>query len=121
MGEGRQGPGEGEREVEVVGRFLVFGQPENGVLKREQCPRIDLEGQVEIERTTAAVFGMELDLPHLAERVGLHEMPLIMDMEAMVDRMILEIGHVPGHIDDCHRPISLPVYGRLRYRRSSER
>jgi hypothetical protein len=29
---------------------------------------------------------------------------LVVDVEPMVDRMVLEVGHVPGHIDDCHRP-----------------
>ena len=36
-------------------------------------------------------------------------MTLVVHMETMVDRVILEIGHVSGHIDDCHRKASLPV------------
>jgi myo-inositol-1(or 4)-monophosphatase len=44
-------------------------------------------------------------------------MALIMDMEAMIDRVILQVGNVSGHIDDCHRWLSLPVCGGLRYRR----
>ena len=103
--------------MELVGRLLVLGQPEHGVLEGQQGPRVDLEGQVQVERTTAAVLGVELDLPDLAERVGLDEMALIVHVEAMVDRVILEVGHVSGHIDDCHRWLSLPVRGLLRYRR----
>ena len=44
-------------------------------------------------------------------------MALVVHVEAMVDRVILEVGHVSGHIDDCHRLFSLPVRGLLRYRR----
>jgi fructose-1,6-bisphosphatase/inositol monophosphatase family enzyme len=44
-------------------------------------------------------------------------MALIVHMEAMIDRVILEIGHVSGHIDNSHRKLSLPVPGSLRYRR----
>jgi myo-inositol-1(or 4)-monophosphatase len=44
-------------------------------------------------------------------------MPLVVHMESMVDGMILEIGHVPGHINDCHSWLSLPAVGPLRYRR----
>jgi fructose-1,6-bisphosphatase/inositol monophosphatase family enzyme len=43
--------------------------------------------------------------------------PLVMHVKTMVDRVILEVGHVTGHIDDCHSWISLPGRGSLRYRR----
>jgi myo-inositol-1(or 4)-monophosphatase len=64
---------------------------------------------MEIEGASAAVLGVELDLPHLAERVGLDEMTLVVYVESMVDRVVLQVGHVPGHIDNCHRRASLPV------------
>src|ERR1700730_5709818 len=44
-------------------------------------------------------------------------MAFIMHVESMVDGVILEVGHVSGHIDDCHSWLSLPVAGLLRYRR----
>jgi len=109
VGERGKGPGEGQREVELVGRFLVFGEAEDGVLEGEQGAGVDLQSQMEIEGAAAAVLGMELDLPDLAERVGLHEVTLVVHMETMIDGMILEVGHVSGHIDDCHRKPSLPV------------
>jgi hypothetical protein len=62
---------------------------------------------VQVERTPAAVLGMEVDLPDLAERVGLDEVALVVHVEAVVHRMILEVGHVSGHIDDCHRSVIL--------------
>jgi myo-inositol-1(or 4)-monophosphatase len=120
VGQGRKGPGECQWEVEVVGRLLVLGQPEYRVFEREKRPRIDFEGQVEVEGATAPVFGVELHLPDLAERVGLDEMALVVHMEAMVNRVILEIGHVPGHIDDCHRCLSLLVSSLLRYRQTMD-
>ena len=57
---------------------------------------------MEIERATAAIFGVEFHLPDLAQRVGLNEMPLVVHMESMIDGMVLQIGHVSGHVDDCH-------------------
>jgi fructose-1,6-bisphosphatase/inositol monophosphatase family enzyme len=44
-------------------------------------------------------------------------MPLVVHVEAVINRVILEVGHVSGHIDDCHRRLSLPAFGPLRYRR----
>ena len=108
-GSGRKGPGEGQGEVELVGRILVLGQAEHGILEGEQGPGVDLEGEVEVERAAAAVLGVEFHLPDLAERVGLDEVALVVHVESMVDRMVLEVGHVPGHIDDCHRTTTLPV------------
>lgn len=36
-------------------------------------------------------------------------MTLVVYVESVIDRVVLEVGHVPGHVDDCHRRISLPV------------
>ena len=102
VGQRREGPREGEGEVELVGRVLVLRQSEDGVLEGEEGARVDLEGEVEVERAAAAVLGVELHLPHLTEGVRLDEVPLVVHVESVVDRMVLEIGHVPGHVDDCH-------------------
>jgi hypothetical protein len=64
--------------------------------------------------TAAPVLGVELHFPDLAQGVGLDEMALVVHVKAMVNRMILEVGHVSGHIDDCHRKPSLPVGSGLR-------
>jgi myo-inositol-1(or 4)-monophosphatase len=103
--------------VELVRRGLVLGQPEDRVLEGEQGAGIDLEREVKVQRTATALLGMELDLPHLSEGVGLDEVPFVVDVEPMVDGVVFEVGHVPGHVDDCHRWISLPAVGSLRYRR----
>ena len=111
VGERRQGPGEGQGEVELVRRVLVLGQAEHRVLEGQQGPRVDLEGQVEVERAAAAVLGVELHLPDLAQGVGLDEVALVVHVESVIDRVVLQIGHVSGHIDDCHRDTSLPAIG----------
>src|SRR3712207_7171766 len=46
-----------------------------------------------------SLLGMEVDLPDLAQRVRLHEMTLVVDVEPVVDRMVFELGDVPGHVD----------------------
>jgi len=63
---------------------------------------VDLECEVEVEWSAAPVLGVELDLPDLTQGVGLHEVPLVVHVESVIDRMVLEVGHVSGHIDDCH-------------------
>jgi hypothetical protein len=34
-------------------------------------------------------------------------MPFVVDVEAVIYGMILEVGHVSGHVYDCHRAWSL--------------
>jgi len=57
---------------------------------------------VEVERTAATLLGVQVDLPDLAEGVRLDEVSLVVDVEPVVDRMVLELGDVAGHIDCCH-------------------
>jgi fructose-1,6-bisphosphatase/inositol monophosphatase family enzyme len=45
---------------------------------------------------------VEIDLPRLTQRVGLDEVALIVDVEAMVDGVILEFGHISGDVDHGH-------------------
>ena len=82
----------------------VSGSSSDGhrVLEAEQRPGVDLERQVEVDRALAGLLGVEVDLPGLAERVGLDEVALVVDVEAVVDGVVLEVGHEPGHVDDGH-------------------
>jgi hypothetical protein len=57
---------------------------------------------MQVEGAVARVLGMEVHLPRLAQRVGLHEMALVVDMEAVVYGMVLEFRHVPSDIDYGH-------------------
>jgi hypothetical protein len=89
--------------MELVGRVFVVGQSQDGILKGEQYPRIDVERQVEVERPPAPLLWVEVHLPNLAERVGLHEMALVVHVESVVDRVVLQVGDVSGDVDGCHR------------------
>ena len=98
----RQRPGEVEREVELVGRVLDVGPLDHRVLESEEHPGIDLEREIEVDRAFAALLGMQVDLPVLPQRVALDEVPLVVHVEAVLDRVILEVGHEPGDVDHCH-------------------
>jgi hypothetical protein len=102
IGERRQRPREGQGEVVFVTRFLVVGKSEHRVLEREEDPRIDFESEMEVERSAATLFGMEVHLPDLSERVGLDEVSLVVDVESVVDRVVLEVGHVAGNVNSRH-------------------
>ena len=57
---------------------------------------------MEIERTPAALLGMQVDLPQLAQRIRLDEMALVVHMEPVIHGMALQLCDESGHIDDCH-------------------
>jgi myo-inositol-1(or 4)-monophosphatase len=57
---------------------------------------------MEIERTTTTFFGVEINFPDLAKRIRLDEVALVMDVEPVVNRVILEVRHVPGNVDSRH-------------------
>lgn len=101
--EGRERPGEGDREVEAVRRLGIVWELDDDVLKRQQHARVHLECEVEVEGAAAALFGMEVDLPGLAQRIALYEVPLVVHVEAVIDGVALQISDVPGDVDDCHR------------------
>ena len=63
---------------------------------------------MQVDRPTAALLRVEVDLPHLTQRVRLDEVALVMHMEPMVHRVILQLGHVAGHVDHCH-PVTPPI------------
>ena len=107
IGQWGKGPGEGQGKVKRIGRVLVVGETEHRILEGEQGPGVHFQAQVQVERAATGIFGMQLHLPYLAEGVGLDEVPLVVNMEPMVDGVIFEVGHVPGYVDDCHRKLSL--------------
>ena len=103
MGERRQGPGEQQWERES-GRRIGIGVVEFAdlVLEAEQGAWIDLERQVQVDRPAARLFGMQIDFPQLAQRIGLDEVPLVVHVKPVIDRMALQIAHEAGYIDDRH-------------------
>ena len=121
LGSGGRRPGEGEGEVELVGRLLVLGEQHDGVLEGEEHPRIDVEGQVQVERAAAALLGVEVDLPDLAQRVRLDEVPLVVHVKPVVDGVVLQVGHVAGDVDGSHSVTSLDEQADARPRTGSRR
>ena len=51
---------------------------------------------------------MEVDLPQLPQRVGLDEVALVVDVEAVVDRLTLHVGDETCNVDHCHAVRTLP-------------
>ena len=84
--------------------ILVGG---HGVLEPEQGAGVDVERQVEVDGALAGLLGVEVDLPGLAQRVRLDEVALVVDVEAVPDGVVLQVGDEPGHVDDRHAVPSL--------------
>lgn len=80
------------------------------VLERQRRTRVDFETEVELERASARLLGVEVDLPRLTHGVGLDEVALVVDVEAVVSGMVLQVGDEACDIEDGH-PHSLPVAG----------
>lgn len=98
----RKRPGEHQGKRHSLDRIGGVGKFEHLILELDHDSGVDLEGEVKIERSTTRIFGMQIDLPGLAHGVRLDEMPLVVDMERMIDSVILEIGYETRYIDDCH-------------------
>jgi hypothetical protein len=96
----------GSIQVNTSGKWKLSGglsfQLLGFVLERQQHARVDLEGEVEVDRAVAGLLRVQVDLPRLAEGVGLDVVALVMDVKAVVDGMILEVGDEASHIDDGH-------------------
>ena len=91
-----------EREEELVRRIVERVTGDHRVLEAEQDPGIDLERQVQVERALASLLGVQVHLPVLAQRVALDEMPLVVHVEPVLDRVILEVGDETREVDDRH-------------------
>ncbi len=57
---------------------------------------------MKIDRAVTGLFGVQIDFPQLAQRVGLDEMSFVMHMKSMVDGVALQLSDESGNIDDCH-------------------
>jgi hypothetical protein len=100
VGQRRQHPCEGEGELVPLRGRGVLAEAVDGILEGQQGAGIDLHGQVQVDRPAAPLLGVEVDLPVLAQRVRLEEVALVVDVEAMPDGMVLQIGHVPRDVDN---------------------
>ena len=95
-----------EERAEMM-ELLVLGQQDDRIFERQQHARIHVEGQVQVERAATSLLRVEVDLPHLPQRVRLHEVPLVVYMKAVVDGVVLQVRHVSGDVYGCHNPGSL--------------
>ena len=57
---------------------------------------------MQVDGPATAFLGVEVDLPELAKGVRLDEMPFVVHVELVVDRMILELGNITCDVDDGH-------------------
>jgi len=103
-GKGRQSERNRHRDRDRLVRFAVFADPDDFVFEGDECAWIDLERHVHVEGSVAGTVRVEVDLPRLPVGVGLDEMPLIMDVEAVFGDMVLEVGDETLKVDHCHRP-----------------
>jgi hypothetical protein len=93
--------------MELIGGLLLFGEEHNRIFEGEEDAGVDVEREVEIQWAAAPLLGVEVDLPHLAQGVCFDEMAFVVDVEAVIDGVIFQVGHVAGDVDGCHRAISL--------------
>ncbi len=102
VGQRGQRPREAQREVELVGWVVIVVEGGDCVLEGEQHPGIDFEREVQVDGAAAALLGVQVHLPRLAQGVGLDEVALVVDVERVVHRVLLELRDVPGDIDGGH-------------------
>ena len=102
MLERRQQPGEDQMDGEVVGGVVVLGQDHDLVLEGQQGARVEVEGEVQVERAAAGRLGVEVDLEGLTHRVGLDEVALVVHVEAVLGGVVLQVCDEAGDVDDGH-------------------
>ena len=57
---------------------------------------------MKVERSVARLLGMEVDLPRLAQRVGLDEVAFVVHVEPVIGGVVLQIGDEAGDVDHGH-------------------
>ena len=104
--------------MELVGRLLVLGEEDDGVLEGEQDAGVDVEGEMQVERASAPLLGVQVDFPDLPQRVRLDEVPLVVHVESVDDGMILQVGDVTRDVNGSHSWESLMGVGGPATRRA---
>ena len=106
-GQGREGPGEGQRKMELIGGLLLFGEEHNRIFEgeEERGSTSARGGGPTAHRTLPRGGGRP---PDLAQGVCFDEMAFVVDVETVIDGVILQIWpRSRRHVDGCHRAISL--------------
>ena len=88
--------------MKLVGRVDFIGKSKNRVLKGEKGSRVDIEFDVQINGSAASVFGVQIDLPRLTQRISLDEMALVMDVKTVGHRVVLEVRDETSDINGSH-------------------
>ena len=107
----------GSAQVKVSGKWNSSGgssssaRQDDGVLEGQEDAGVDVEGEVQVERAAAPLLGVQVDLPDLAQGVGLDEVPLVVHVESVVDGMVLQVGDVPRDVNGSHSWESLMGVG----------
>ena len=102
VGHGRQTPGEHEGKVKLVGRIDLVGKSQYCVFEGEQRARIDVEFDVQIDRSAASVLGVKVNFPRLAQGVCLDEVALVVDVKAVSHRMVFKVGDETCDVNGGH-------------------
>ena len=97
-----QGPTEHEVDDQVVAGILVLGYGHDLVLEGQQGPDLDVQREAEVEWSAAGRLGMEVDLEGLMHGVGLDEVAFVVDVEAVICGVVLQVGHEACDVDDGH-------------------
>ena len=66
---------------------------------------------MEVKRAAAGGLWVQIDLEGLGHAVGLHEVPLVVHVEAMVSGVTLQVGDETWHIDERQqKPPGTTIY-----------
>ena len=97
----REAPREQQRKAQVFRRRLSrVDKRVHLVFERQHHPWIDLQGQMKVERPTARMLGMKVNLEGLTHRVGLHEMAFVVNVKTMMRCMVFQICDETRDIND---------------------
>jgi hypothetical protein len=88
--------------VELVRRVGVVGEAHDRVFEGEQGARIHVEFDVKVDGPPAAIFRVQVNLPGLAQGVGLYEVAFIVHVESVRDRVVLKIRDKPSDVNSGH-------------------
>ena len=97
-----QRPTEHEVDDQVVAGVLVLGNGHDFVLEGQQSADLDVQRESEVEGSTAGGFGVEVNLKGLVHRVGLDEVAFVVDVEAVVRCVVLQVGDEACDVDNSH-------------------
>ena len=88
--------------MELIGWVDIVGQSKDGVFEGQQRSWIDVEFDVQIDRSTTSVFGVQIDFPRLAQRVRLDEVSFVVHMEPMRHSVVFQISDESSDIYSGH-------------------